>query len=334
MASPAQSRSADPEHGALTAQEALPILIGAVQELSLTRTLADVQRVVRTAARRLTGADGVTFVLRDSDKCFHADEDAIGPLWKGKRFPLETCISGWAMLHQQHVAIEDIYADDRIHHDAYRSTFVHSLLVVPIRTMDPVGAIGMYWADQHRATEQEIGLARAMADSTAVALEHVRMAEELLLTRHLSETDVLTGLPDRRAWDELIEVALKPHAGPVCVALIDLDHFKRYSDMHGDQVGDHLLRDVAEAWRGVLRPGDLLARYGGEEFALLLPDCDITLGMIVAERLRLAMPTSQTASIGVACWDRRESPDGVVARADSALYTAKHAGRNLVVPAH
>ena len=334
MALPAHSRPADPDHGALTAGEALPILIGAVQELSLAPTLDDVQRVVGTAARRLTGADGATFVLRDSDTCFYADEDAIGPLWKGKRFPLETCISGWAMLNRQHVAIEDIYADDRIPHDAYRPTFVHSLLMVPIRTMDPIGAIGVYWADQHRATEQEIGLARALADSTAVALEHVRTAEELLLTRHLSETDGLTGLPNRRAWDELIEVALKPQAGPVCVALIDLDHFKLYNDTHGHQVGDRLLRYVAEAWRAVLRPGDLLARYGGEEFALLLPDCDITLGMIVAERLRLAMPTSQTASVGVACWDRRESPNGVVARADSALYTAKHAGRNLVVPAH
>ena len=334
MASPVHSRPAGPEHGSPTAEEALPILIGAVQELSMAPTLADVQRVVRTAARRLVGADGATFVLRDTDKCFYADEDAIGPLWKGKRFPLETCISGWAMLNRQHVVIEDIYADDRIPHAAYRPTFVHSLLMVPIRTMDPIGAIGMYWAGQHRATEQEVGLARALADSTAVALEHVRMAEELQITRHLSETDGLTGLPNRRAWDELIEVALKPHAGPVCVALIDLDHFKLYNDTHGHQVGDRLLRDVAEAWRAVLRPGDLLARYGGEEFALLLPDCDITLGMIVTERLRLAMPTGQTASVGVACWDRREAPDGLIARADSALYTAKHAGRNLVVPAH
>ncbi len=334
MALPAHSRPADPEPGALTAEDALPILIAAVQELSLAATLQDVQRVVRTAARRLTGADGAAFVLREGDTCFYADEDAIGPLWKGKRFPLEACVSGWTMLNQRHVAIDDIYADDRVPHDAYRPTFVHSLLMVPIRTMDPIGAIGVYWAGRHRATEQEIGLARALADSTAVALEHVRMAEELLLTRHLSETDGLTGLPNRRAWDELIDVALKPQAGPVCVALIDLDHFKLYNDRHGHPVGDRLLRDVADAWRAVLRPGDLLARYGGEEFTLLLPDCDITLGMIVAERLRLAMPTGQTVSVGVACWDRRESADGVLARADSALDTAKHAGRNLVVPAH
>ncbi len=76
MASPVHSRPAGPEHGSPTAEEALPILIGAVQELSMAPTLADVQRVVRTAARRLVGADGATFVLRDTDKCFYADEDA------------------------------------------------------------------------------------------------------------------------------------------------------------------------------------------------------------------------------------------------------------------
>lgn len=158
-----------------------------------------------------------------------------------------------------------------------------------------------------------------MADSPSVAIEHVRMAEELLLTRHLSETDGLTGLPNRRAWDELIEVGLKPTPVPSA--------WRRSTSITSSAAatctGTRWATTCSATWprRGVLRPGDLLARYGGEEFALLLPDCDITLGMIVAERLRLAMPTSQTASIGVACWDRRESPDGVVARADSALYT-------------
>jgi putative two-component system response regulator len=134
---------------------------------------------VRTAARRLTGADGATFVLRDEDFCYYADEDAISPLWKGRRFPMSTCISGWTMLNRQPVAIPDIYRDDRIPHDAYRPTFVRSLAMVPIRRLDPVGAIGNYWADHHEPSDREINLLQALADSTAVALENVRILVEL-----------------------------------------------------------------------------------------------------------------------------------------------------------
>lgn len=75
-------------------------LIKAIQDLSAAHDLATIQRIVRVAARELTGADGATFVLKDGDQCFYADEDAISPLWKGRRFPLESCISGWSMIHR------------------------------------------------------------------------------------------------------------------------------------------------------------------------------------------------------------------------------------------
>lgn len=86
-------------------------LIRVVQTLSLARDLEKVMEIVRHAGRELTGADGVSFILRDGDLCYYADEAAIGPLWKGKRFPMASCISGWAMLHRQPAVIEDIYAD-------------------------------------------------------------------------------------------------------------------------------------------------------------------------------------------------------------------------------
>jgi putative nucleotidyltransferase with HDIG domain len=158
-------------------------LIGIVQQLSLARSLPEIQSIVRRGARALTGADGATFVLRDGDKCFYADEDAIEPLWKGQRFPLNHCISGWAMLNRRSVAIEDIYADARIPHQAYRPTFVKSLAMVPIRTLDPVGAIGNYWADHRQPSEGEMELLQALADSTAVAIENVRVYEELEAAR-------------------------------------------------------------------------------------------------------------------------------------------------------
>ena len=158
---------------------AMERLVTVVQELSLARDLDTIMKIVRQAARELTEADGATFVLRDNGMCFYADEDAISPLWKGQRFPMSACISGWAMLNRQPAVIEDIYADSRIPQDAYRPTFVKSLTMVPIRTLDPIGAIGNYWATPHRATPEEVRLLQALADTTAVALENVQVYTEL-----------------------------------------------------------------------------------------------------------------------------------------------------------
>jgi signal transduction histidine kinase len=154
-------------------------LVSVVQELSLARTLDALMATVRRAARELTGADGATFVLRDGEFCHYVDEDAISPLWKGSRFPLDRCVSGWAMRHREPVAIEDISADPRVPVDAYRPTFVKSLVMVPIRTLAPVGAIGNYWADRHRASAEEVRLLGALADSTSIALENVQLYADL-----------------------------------------------------------------------------------------------------------------------------------------------------------
>jgi signal transduction histidine kinase len=159
--------------------EAMFRLVQAVQDLSLARSLDDVMRVVRTAAREITGADGATFVLRDGEKCYYAEEDAIAPLWKGKRFPLSACISGWAMIHREAVAIEDIYADPRIPADAYRPTFVKSLAMVPIRRAAPIGAIGNYWASRRAPSGGEVRLLQALADSTSIAMENVQLYADL-----------------------------------------------------------------------------------------------------------------------------------------------------------
>jgi GAF domain-containing protein len=142
----------------------------AVDRLAKARRFDEVTKIVRTSARQLSGADGVTFVLRDGDRCYYADESAIGPLWKGKRFPLNTCISGWVMANHQAVAIPDIYADPRIPHAAYRPTFVKSLAMVPVREPDPIAAIGAYWAKRHLASRQELRILEVLADASALAL--------------------------------------------------------------------------------------------------------------------------------------------------------------------
>lgn len=154
-------------------------LIAAIQELSLARDLPRIMEIVRRVARKLAGSDGATFVLRDGDKCHYADEDAIAPLWKGLRFPMSACISGWVMINKQPAVIEDIFDDPRIPVEAYRPTFVRSLVMVPIRKEAPIAAIGNYWARPHRATEEELRLLQALADSTSVAMENVEVYAEL-----------------------------------------------------------------------------------------------------------------------------------------------------------
>lgn len=154
-------------------------LVQAVQDLSLVRTLPAIQEVVRRAAREIAGADGATFVLREGDQCHYADEDAISPLWKGQRFPLSACVSGWAMLNARFAVIPDIYADPRIPADVYRPTFVRSLVMVPIRVQAPIGAIGVYWAKPKQASPEEVGLIQALANTTSVAMENVRIYTEL-----------------------------------------------------------------------------------------------------------------------------------------------------------
>jgi signal transduction histidine kinase len=154
-------------------------LISVVQELSHARSMEAIQAIVRTAARKLTNADGATFVLKDGPFCFYVDEDAISPLWKGKRFPLQSCISGWVMINATQAVIEDIYQDPRIPHDAYRPTFVESLVMTPIRIADPIGAIGAYWATKRVPTSTEVKLLQALADSTSSAIERVQLMTDL-----------------------------------------------------------------------------------------------------------------------------------------------------------
>jgi GAF domain-containing protein len=135
--------------------------------------LGEVGRIVRVAARERTGAQGATFVIREEGRCFYADEDAIAPLWKGQRFPLTACISGWAMLNDETAIVPDIEADDRIPIEAYRPTFVRSLLMVPVGSPEPVAAIGAYWSKRRRPGDDEVQRLEELARLTATAVTRI-----------------------------------------------------------------------------------------------------------------------------------------------------------------
>jgi len=174
---------------------------------------------------------------------------------------------------------------------------------------------------------------REMLDDLALLLEHlvdrVEHSAQLSELEAMARTEELTGLPNRRAWEETLprELARARRNGlPLCVALLDIDHFKEYNDEHGHQAGDALLRETATLWRAALRTSDFLARFGGDEFIALLPDCAVEEGVGLVERLRAASP--RPASVGLAQWPGTESGDDLVKRADAALYLAKTGGRD------
>jgi len=194
-----------------------------------------------------------------------------------------------------------------------------------------VGVLAVYWRDQLLRVGSETRRAmRLLALEAAIAIERGELLGRLEIA---ARTDDLTGLLNRRAWDEELgrELARADRSGAaLCVAILDLDRFKQYNDTHGHQAGDRFLKQLAGAWGQNLRTGDILARYGGEEFALALPGTNLEHAQQMLERLREVLTGDQTCSAGVCQWDGSEGAEQLTARADTLLYAAKAAGRDRV----
>jgi PAS domain S-box-containing protein len=175
---------------------------------------------------------------------------------------------------------------------------------LPVMAGGEVRGVIEYFTRQVRHPEPEL---IAMMETLAVQIGRFLtiLAERSKLVgrlERLSLTDELTGLPNRRAWNEGLERELARalrKGEPVCVALMDLDRFKTFNDERGHSAGDKLLREAAGRWSGLLRATDLLARYGGEEFALAFPAWPLESALTVVDRLRAATPGGLTCSAGV-----------------------------------
>jgi diguanylate cyclase (GGDEF)-like protein len=200
-----------------------------------------------------------------------------------------------------------------------------AVLFEPVhRGEDVVGVLVAGWREPPSDERRTRGLIRLLASEAAFVIERADLLERLT---EFALTDVLTGLPNRRAWERRIEQALRDDE-PVCVAILDLDFFKSYNDDYGHQAGDRLLKEAAAAWRAELRPTDTLARYGGEEFVVLLHGHDLKAAQGIVDRLRAATPRGQSCSAGIARREDGEAAATLLGRADKALYDAKRTGRN------
>jgi diguanylate cyclase len=181
-----------------------------------------------------------------------------------------------------------------------------------------------------------IAVAMTLLTEAAVAENEARL-------QLLAGTDGLTGLANRRQFLRSLgheSERARREGRQLSVAIVDVDHFKRINDLHGHDIGDQALVHLASHLRALVRPYDVLARIGGEEFALLLPDTHLREAVAVTERFRGTLagsallidgrPSTLTVSVGVAQLGRHESVDDWLRRADQALYSAKHEGRNRV----
>lgn len=170
-----------------------------------------------------------------------------------------------------------------------------------------------------------------------------RLRSSLQQIATLATRDALTGLSNRRQIDLDLEASIahvQRHGGTLCLALVDVDHFKSVNDRFGHTVGDQVLTTVATCLAASLRAADRVGRFGGEEFLVILPATTMAEANSLLQRLRARMETVQalpsgerpvTASFGLAAWRGNETAGDLVRRADQALYRAKDAGRNRVV---
>ena len=227
----------------------------------------------------------------------------------------------------------DVAAEEgRIEDELGEGSEVVSALWQPVLRDDmTVAVLSVYWRSAVAELAGNIGTVLSLlAAQVPIAVER---ADLLTRLERVARTDDLTGLPNRRAWEEELPREMKRAVRedrPLCVAMIDLDGFKELNDSLGHQAGDQLLKQVASAWGSALRLTDVLVRYGGDEFAAVLPHCTIEQARQLVGRLLTSTPANQSCSVGLVQWDGRTNADGLLGEADSALYEAKRAGGNRI----
>lgn len=295
----------------------------------------DARTAICAAARELSDADFVLFFapLSEAGPLIVTGSSGDSTVSSDVELDREHSVAGQVLRTTRPSFSGDLAADPRLDPGAVRQIGAGAAYWQPVVSDGlGVGVLVAYWRRPFAALpERTAALLGLFATQASTVIER---ADLLARLEGLARTDALTGVANRRALDETLPVALagaRRTGQPLSIAMLDLDHFKRYNDEHGHQAGDDLLQRIAAVWKQAVRPGDMLARYGGEEFLATLPSCDPHGAVVVADRLRAVVPGSQTASVGTATWDGVETLEALIARADAALYQAKAAGRDRTV---
>ncbi len=260
-------------------------LLASAEQLAAVRSLDDLASVICRLARALTGASGATFALREGGFIAYLGEDAIGPLWHGKRFLVDECISGWAITHRETVVIPNIERDSRILHALYRPTFVKSMVIVPILGDDPSAAIGAYWNEAGGPSPRATSFLEALARFAVHALDHARRFA--MVSEERDRWQTASGAKDE--FLAMLGHELRNPLAPIVTALHlirlrGVDPFERERTIIERQV-HHVVRlvddllDVSRITRGAIQ-----LRRGTVELAWIVGRAVEASGTAIAER--------------------------------------------------
>ena len=352
---PVMALAATVAHGVPTGVKALilaAIVVGAVQWIdadgSAERTagplimaaivVAVAGGLIRVNERTIRAAETRQTVLFNASRRFMGVDDPAELRRTAEVAAAKLLPSGW----EATVDLDDRSGEDRQWRDG---EWVRVAVPLVVEERDRQGRVlGALRARRHAprvgsvriSTQHLLPALRALGLALTTALSHAELLRRL---EHLSLSDPLTGLGNRRAFDEALAEELaraRRNGTPLGLVMLDVDHFKRFNDRHGHQAGDDVLVAVARVLGDVARAEDRACRVGGEEFAVLLPGADEAAAAAVAERIRAgvaAAPAAEpiTVSLGVAATRGEHDAAALFAQADERLYAAKQAGRNRVV---
>ena len=324
-------------------EQVLAVSRSLVADLDRTRIVTSIVDV----AAELLSADVVGLISRGPDGIFRAEAGVGFPQEAlGAEIPLGLGLSGRCMVEgTRQIGVQEASVWSAEHRAARPGGGApHAGMALPIIVADEVAAVLLVSrvGAERRFTDLELGVADLLTAQIAIALQnadlHARVAESAV-------RDPLTGLLNRRYFDEAVETAYASagrSGAPLSLIVFDLDHFSDVNNEHGHAVGDAVLRRVARAMASAVRTGDVVARYGGEEFVIIAPGASQDDAVRLAERIRirvtheahdaidgLVVPLTISAGVASRLGDETDGR-GLFRAADSALLTAKRAGRDRV----
>jgi len=286
--------------------------------------LRDVLETVVDEAIDLTGADAAVVEMPDGEDMVYRAVAGTAIPYLGLRVPAAASASGHCLSRMEPVVIPDVSRDGRVDRDACLRVGARSMVIVPlIHAGVAAGVLKVYSGTPGAVGQDEARVLGLLGNVIGTGLAR---AEVLATMSEHAQTDALTGLANRRSWDDQLARAIA-HARrtheTVSVAVCDVDGLKHVNDTRGHAAGDLLIVGIARCWSENARGSDLVARIGGDEFAVLLAGADEIAAADVMARLVRALPSGSAVSFGIAEWDMRESPDELMARADLRMYDAK-----------